>query len=233
MPLINCAECGRSISDSAPACPGCGAPIAVAASRNPTFEPTVPAPQRAVRREVVSNLPPMPVAAEPPILAASARTAATRDPRHTEYVVGGVLLAAALLVLTAPAVYPRAEPSPDQPTQASTMTGSVPVPGTGSSTPDRTDLKSRYALALREHAYRRWNESHAPPGVRCWATFLQAPGGHVTSITLADCPFPTEARSAVVAAIRAAPFPYEGFESVFEAQVSLAFCHPEPKCRFR
>lgn len=233
MALINCAECGRSISDSAPACPGCGAPIAVAASRDPTCEPTLPAPQRAVPRSVVANLPPMPVAPELPILVASARTAATREPRHTEYVVGGVLLAATLMVLTAPAFYPRAKPSPDHTIHASTMTGSVPVAGTYSEVSNPSDLKAHYALALLDHAYRRWNESLAPPGVRCRVTFTQVPGGHVTSINFFDCPFADPARSSIVDALRAASLPYEGFESVFEEQVTLTFCHPEPKCRFR
>lgn len=27
MPLINCPDCGRSVSDAAPACPGCGRPL--------------------------------------------------------------------------------------------------------------------------------------------------------------------------------------------------------------
>src|SRR4051812_25267797 len=30
MALIECSECGRQISDRAPACPGCGAPVAKA-----------------------------------------------------------------------------------------------------------------------------------------------------------------------------------------------------------
>jgi len=30
MALINCPECNKEISDKAPACPGCGSPIAVA-----------------------------------------------------------------------------------------------------------------------------------------------------------------------------------------------------------
>ncbi len=28
MPLIQCPDCGRDVSDSAPSCPGCGKPIA-------------------------------------------------------------------------------------------------------------------------------------------------------------------------------------------------------------
>ena len=33
MALITCPECAKSVSDKAPACPGCGAPIAGAAVR--------------------------------------------------------------------------------------------------------------------------------------------------------------------------------------------------------
>ena len=32
MSLIDCPDCGRQISSNAPACPGCGAPIAAASS---------------------------------------------------------------------------------------------------------------------------------------------------------------------------------------------------------
>lgn len=34
MALIQCEDCGRDVSDRAPACPNCGAPIAAAADKN-------------------------------------------------------------------------------------------------------------------------------------------------------------------------------------------------------
>lgn len=34
MALVNCEDCGREVSDRAPACPNCGAPIATAADPN-------------------------------------------------------------------------------------------------------------------------------------------------------------------------------------------------------
>ena len=34
MALIQCEDCGRDVSDRAPACPNCGAPITVAADKN-------------------------------------------------------------------------------------------------------------------------------------------------------------------------------------------------------
>ena len=36
MALIKCSECGRDVSDKAPACPGCGAPIATSNAVQPT-----------------------------------------------------------------------------------------------------------------------------------------------------------------------------------------------------
>lgn len=35
MALVNCSDCGREVSDRAPACPGCGAPVAVEAPGGP------------------------------------------------------------------------------------------------------------------------------------------------------------------------------------------------------
>jgi hypothetical protein len=40
MPLINCEECGREVSDKAQSCPGCGAPLAASTS-NDSNAPTV------------------------------------------------------------------------------------------------------------------------------------------------------------------------------------------------
>jgi len=39
MAMIRCSECGRSISDQASACVGCGAPISPAANRSFNLEP--------------------------------------------------------------------------------------------------------------------------------------------------------------------------------------------------
>jgi len=44
MALIECSECGKSISDKAKACPQCGAPVSVSALEKPlrTFTPSMP-----------------------------------------------------------------------------------------------------------------------------------------------------------------------------------------------
>jgi hypothetical protein len=51
MPLLDCADCGKSISDSAPSCPGCGRPMMVALAEPPkpaTYTPVsqIPAAPR-------------------------------------------------------------------------------------------------------------------------------------------------------------------------------------------
>lgn len=43
MALIECGECKRQVSDKAPACPGCGAPIASAKASSPAPSPTATA----------------------------------------------------------------------------------------------------------------------------------------------------------------------------------------------
>lgn len=43
MALINCEDCGREVSDRAPACPNCGAPVASAGDRNAPDKVTVDA----------------------------------------------------------------------------------------------------------------------------------------------------------------------------------------------
>ncbi|EHQ52168.1 MULTISPECIES: zinc-ribbon domain-containing protein [Ectothiorhodospira] len=41
MALIDCPECGRQVSDKAPTCPGCGAPIALESAESTSWQDTV------------------------------------------------------------------------------------------------------------------------------------------------------------------------------------------------
>ncbi|SEQ11412.1 zinc-ribbon domain-containing protein [Ectothiorhodospira magna] len=46
MALIDCPECGRQVSDKAPTCPGCGAPIALESSGSQAWQADAPEPSR-------------------------------------------------------------------------------------------------------------------------------------------------------------------------------------------
>ena len=49
MALVKCPDCGRDVSERAPVCPGCGAPIAVAPNAAPSYRPVQTIEQTAKR----------------------------------------------------------------------------------------------------------------------------------------------------------------------------------------
>lgn len=63
MALITCSECGREISDTAAACPGCGAPMEVAARKQP--QPAAPPAGGAPIPAAWQSPPPQPSVATP------------------------------------------------------------------------------------------------------------------------------------------------------------------------
>lgn len=63
MALITCSECGREISDTAAACPGCGAPMEVAARKQP--QPAAPPAAGAPIPAAWQSPPPQPSVATP------------------------------------------------------------------------------------------------------------------------------------------------------------------------
>ncbi len=53
MALIACPECGREVSDKAPTCPGCGAPIAGAVTAGPAPVTTIQATGQDLKSHLV------------------------------------------------------------------------------------------------------------------------------------------------------------------------------------
>ena len=56
MTMITCSECGRSISDRAPACMGCGAPVGSLPGLNlaPPLSPGLPPTRRQIRWRLIA-----------------------------------------------------------------------------------------------------------------------------------------------------------------------------------
>ncbi|MCB2222768.1 MAG: zinc ribbon domain-containing protein [Actinobacteria bacterium] len=82
MAIINCPECGRNVSDRAPACPDCAYPIASAGGAPPAAGPppgSVPPPTGAAQPPT-GAIPPPPAGARPPHAAAPHTTPAGRRP---------------------------------------------------------------------------------------------------------------------------------------------------------
>lgn len=94
-----------------------------------------------------------------------------------------------------------------------------------------TDLSARYVLAMHQTAQSNWNRVLAPERVRCEVRFTQIPGGEVINVEFMQCPYDAQGRESVERALRRSPMPYNGFETVFERQVTLTFCYPEEACR--
>lgn len=117
----------------------------------------------------------------------------------------------------APAAEPKPAAGPSQPSGGNNGTD--------------TDLRARYALAMRQTAEANWNRVLAPERTRCQVRFTQIPGGEVIDVAFLSCPFDSQGRESVERALRRTPMPYDEFKSVFERQVTLTFCYPEEACR--
>ena len=91
-------------------------------------------------------------------------------------------------------------------------------------------LLARYKAAMLQTADQNWNHLGAPELTRCKVRFTQHPGGDVINVEFIACPYDAEGREFVERALRKAPMPYSGFESVFMRQVELSFCHPREEC---
>lgn len=88
------------------------------------------------------------------------------------------------------------------------------------------DLAARYAAAIQAAVTRNWNRPESvPPGLRCTLRIVQIPGGDVLSANVTSpCNADASARLSIEQAVmRAAPLPYQGFEQVFEREVTFNF----------
>lgn len=122
----------------------------------------------------------------------------------------------------------------DRETQPAGRTSPMPAPPSTAPAGERgnrDDLLARYQAAMHQAANANWNRRGAAELVRCNVVFKQIPPGEVLEVRFEDCPFDAEGREFVERALKRAPMPYAGFETVFQRTVRLEFCHPEDACR--
>jgi colicin import membrane protein len=103
------------------------------------------------------------------------------------------------------------------------------APPPGERGPDE-GLLARYKAAMLQTADQNWNHSNAPELTTCKVRFTQIPGGEVINVEFIRCPYDAEGREFVERALKKAPMPYSGFETVFMRQVELGFCYPREDC---
>lgn len=119
-----------------------------------------------------------------------------------------------------------------QPTPAKATSSPSPAPAaplSGNNGVD-TDLRARYAAAMKQVAHANWNRTLAPEGVPCRVNFVQIPGGEVIDVQFINCPYDAAGRDSVVRALQKSPMPYAGFEPVFERKPTITFCYPQEAC---
>jgi colicin import membrane protein len=103
------------------------------------------------------------------------------------------------------------------------------APPPGQRGPDE-GLLARYKAAMLQNADQNWNHLGAPELTTCKVRFTQLPGGDVINVEFIRCPYDAEGREFVERALKKAPMPYSGFETVFMRQVELGFCYPREDC---
>jgi colicin import membrane protein len=91
-------------------------------------------------------------------------------------------------------------------------------------------LLARYKAAMLQNADQNWNHFNAPELTTCKVRFTQIPGGEIINVEFMKCPYDAEGREFVERALKKAPMPYAGFETVFMRQVELSFCYPREDC---
>ena len=89
----------------------------------------------------------------------------------------------------------------------------------------QTSLRARYLVAIESAVRSNWV---APDGVineRCLVHISQLPGGTVENAVVdPGCPYDEAGRKSVMdAVLRSSPFPYTGFESVWNKRIDLFF----------
>ncbi len=91
-------------------------------------------------------------------------------------------------------------------------------------------LLAAYKAAMLQTADQNWNHIGAPELTQCRVRFTQIPGGEVINVEFMSCPYDAQGREFVDRALRKAPMPYSGYESVFLPKVELTFCYPREEC---
>jgi len=88
------------------------------------------------------------------------------------------------------------------------------------------DLAARYAAAIQAAVTSSWNRpDSAQAGLRCALQIKQIPGGDVISVqVVSPCNADAPTRASIEQAVmRAAPLPYQGYENVFQRQITFNF----------
>ncbi|MBX3726763.1 MAG: cell envelope integrity protein TolA [Xanthomonadales bacterium] len=97
-------------------------------------------------------------------------------------------------------------------------------------------LEARYLASIIRSVHQRWRLPDNTAPLICDVRIVQVRGGTILSATaVRPCDADELARGLLERAVLAAePLPYEGFESVFNREVILTFCHPQnqndPRC---
>lgn len=94
--------------------------------------------------------------------------------------------------------------------------------GTGGT---QNDLRSRYFFAITQQVQQNWlrPDSTRPP-IRCSIRIAQIPGGDVIDVSfVGQCNTDELTRRSIEAAVRRAPLPYAGYESVFTRNITFDF----------
>lgn len=102
-----------------------------------------------------------------------------------------------------------------------------PPPGNRGADPN---LRARYAAALQAAILPNFiRPDNVPLGQRCKVVIRQSAGGRVLNAQAdPSCPYDEAGRRSVEAAVlKAQPLPYEGFETVFEREITLNFVPQE------
>lgn len=90
----------------------------------------------------------------------------------------------------------------------------------------RATLREEYIATLRELVRRSWlRPPTTQPGVRCNVRVLQAPNGGIIDATIVSpCNADDATRRSIIAAVnRVGQFPTQGYEDVFERQITFEF----------
>lgn len=98
-----------------------------------------------------------------------------------------------------------------------------PQPGSGG---EDTGLQAQYASAIQRLVTSHWRRPETTPrGVVCRIRIIQIPGGEVLSANVTSpCNADELTRRSIEAAVlRAQPLPYNGFESVFQREITFTF----------
>jgi len=87
-------------------------------------------------------------------------------------------------------------------------------------------LAARYAAALQAAIVAKWTRPDSiPAGAVCRLSIRQLPGGEVMSVEVSSpCAYDEQGRRSIEAAVlKAQPLPYQGFEAVFQRNLTLNF----------